>query len=436
MLARIFTGRTGIAPLITLRIVFGVLMCASLLRFTLKGWITELYVKPGFHFPYWGFEWVKPFAGTGMHAVFALMIGCTVLIALGALYRVATVLFFLLFTYVELIDVTTYLNHYYFISLVALLLCFVPAHRAFSLDVRFGRVRPVVEVPSAWLRMVQLQMALVYFFAGIAKINGDWLLEAMPLRIWLHARSDLPVIGGLLQRSGVAFAASWAAMLFDTLIAFFLFPRRTAVAAYAVVVVFHALTALLFPGIGMFPFIMMAMALVFVPVPVHERLWTQLGWNKERPSAAALGIPAAARAALIAWFAVQFLVPFRYLLYPGRLFYNEEGYRFSWRVMLMEKAGAVFFTVKDPATGRTIPVDDARYLTELQRKQMCTQPDLILRFAHHLRDEFRDRIPDAEVHAEAYVSVNGHGSRPFIDPAVDLAREHDGFAEKKWVYDE
>ena len=33
---------------------------------------------------------------------------------------------------------------------------------------------------------------------------------------------------------------------------------------------------------------------------------------------------------------IQLAFPFRYLLYPGNIFWTEEGYRFSWRVMLME----------------------------------------------------------------------------------------------------
>jgi hypothetical protein len=37
------------------------------------------------------------------------------------------------------------------------------------------------------------------------------------------------------------------------------------------------------------------------------------------------------------FIAFQLLFPFRYLCYPNELFWTEEGFRFSWRVMLMEK---------------------------------------------------------------------------------------------------
>ena len=44
---------------------------------------------------------------------------------------------------------------------------------------------------------------------------------------------------------------------------------------------------------------------------------------------------------------MQILIPFRSLIYPGELFWTEEGYRFSWRVMLMEKAGYASFKIVD-----------------------------------------------------------------------------------------
>ena len=49
-------------------------------------------------------------------------------------YVYACILFFLSFTYIELIDKTTYLNHYYFISVVSFLMIFLPANIYFSID--------------------------------------------------------------------------------------------------------------------------------------------------------------------------------------------------------------------------------------------------------------------------------------------------------------
>ena len=142
----------------------------------------SLYVTPPFHFTYWGFEWVQPLGETGMHLLFFTLIVASLLIALGLFYRPAIVIFFLGFTYVELLDVTTYLNHYYFVSLVSLLLIFLPANRDYSLDARWGLVARRTQTPLWTLGILRFQMGLVYVFAGLAKLNADWLLRAEPLK--------------------------------------------------------------------------------------------------------------------------------------------------------------------------------------------------------------------------------------------------------------
>src|SRR5688500_13426879 len=95
----------SIAPLITFRIAFGLLMFFSTLRFCWRGWVDTVYVSPPFHFTYWGFEWVQPLGKPGMYLVFSIIALSALMIAAGFLYRLASVLFFICFTYVELIDV-------------------------------------------------------------------------------------------------------------------------------------------------------------------------------------------------------------------------------------------------------------------------------------------------------------------------------------------
>src|ERR1043165_2370195 len=82
-----------IAPLITFRIVFGLLMFASLVRFWWRGWIDTVYIKPAFHFTYMGFDWVHPFSASGMYILFAIIVLSTLLITVGLFYRVAAIVF-------------------------------------------------------------------------------------------------------------------------------------------------------------------------------------------------------------------------------------------------------------------------------------------------------------------------------------------------------
>ena len=134
------------------RILFGSMMLISLLRFYFKGWIEEFYIKPQFYFSYYGFEWIQNPGFPGIYILFGIMTVSCILIIIGLGYRFSITAFFLSFTYVELIDKSNYLNHYYFVSLVSFLMIFVPAHRAFSLDSRFNKNIRTETEPMAWYR--------------------------------------------------------------------------------------------------------------------------------------------------------------------------------------------------------------------------------------------------------------------------------------------
>ncbi len=434
---------TSPAPLSIFRIAFGLMMFASIVRFWSKGWIEELYIKPTFFFSFYGFAFVKPL-GVWTYGLFAVCGLSALLVAVGLFYRVAAIGLFLSFTYIELMDKSTYLNHYYFTSLVCLLLIFIPAHVYFSVDAYRRPALFADRIPAVYPNALKLLIAILYVYAGLAKINSDWLLHALPLRIWLPARNDTPIIGFLFNYPWVAYVFSWFGCIYDLSIPFLLWNRRTRPWAYAAVVVFHGLTALLFP-IGMFPYIMIVTALLFFD-------WTGVQRSKQpekAPQPPKGGAPQfqlapplgswgafskrLTRIAFTLFFLLQLILPFRYWLYPGELFWTEEGYRFSWRVMLMEKAGYAQFTVKDD-TGKRVVVNNTEFLTPLQEKMMSTQPDMLLQYAHHLCDQFAERgFRQPQVYVDSYVALNGRMGKPLVDPKTDLAKERDSLAPKTWI---
>jgi hypothetical protein len=416
----------SVAPLATFRVLFGLMMFAGTMRFWLNGWISDLYIKPRFYFSYMGFEWVHPLGSAGMYVLFTFMAAATLLVAAGLWYRISIIIFFLSFTYIELIDVTNYLNHYYFISLVAFLLIWLPAGRFFSVDTYLNPKLKVTSVPLWMVGIIRLQIGMVYFFAGLAKLNADWMLNAVPMKIWLPAKSHLPVIGQWMYTGWIAHMFSWFGAAYDLLIAFFLISNRTRSWAYIVVLGFHISTAIFFPSIGLFPYVMMVSSLVFFSSSAHQKLLQWLSRSKAYPFTINYKPrPLAYKfmgTLLGLYLLVQLIIPMRFLLYPGHLFWYEEGYRFSWRVMLMEKSGNTFFYVKEPSTGKTYEVNNSEFLTPLQDKMMSTQPDMILRYAHYLASVYQQRgIKKPVVYAEGYVALNGRRSRPFIDTAVNLA---------------
>ena len=431
------------SPLILFRIGFGILMCYSLIRFWLKGWIETLYVNPSFHFSYYGFEWVKPI-DEYTYLIFILCFISSFFVAIGYRYKLSIILFFLSFTYIEMMDKTTYLNHYYFISVLSFIMIFLPADKFFSVD-NIKRKNYYAKIPKWTIDSIKILISIVYIYAGLAKINSDWLLKAMPLKIWLPSKYDIPVIGDyLLQQEWVHYLMSWSGMIYDLSIPFLLFYKKTRAFAFILVIIFHLFTAVLFP-IGMFPYIMIIASLIFFDSIFHNKIIHLIKiiispikkYNIEKVEKIEKFKYANSKiitSVIIFFLIIQLIFPFRFVLYPGTLLWNEEGYRFSWRVMLMEKMGYTSFKIVDGISNKYFYVDNKDFLTPFQEKQMSFQPDFIIEYAHFLGNHFTlQGHKNIEVYADSFVALNGRRSKRFIDPKVNLMNEKRSLKHYSWI---
>ncbi|RTZ02267.1 HTTM domain-containing protein [Flavobacterium bomense] len=424
------------------RLAFGFMMVLSLIRFVSYGWIDKFYIQPQFHFTYYGFEWVKPL-GNYTYLLFLISGLAALFVAIGYKYKLSIITFFLSFTYIEFMDKTTYLNHYYFITVVSFILIFLPANAYFSIDAYRNPKIAHQKIPSWTIDILKLLLGIVYFYAGLAKLNSDWLFEAMPLKIWLPNNSNLPLIGSLLNENWVHYVFSWTGMIYDLSIPFLLLYKRTRLFAFVLVVVFHILTKILFP-IGVFPYIMIVSSLLFFDADFHKKCLKIISKlfnfsitvfeNGKEKIQNFNGIYKTKIAFLTCFLAFQLLFPFRYLLFPDELFWTEEGFRFSWRVMLMEKAGYTQFIVTDAKTKENIMINNSHFLTTFQEKQMSFQPDFILEYAHFLHDYYQKKgIQEPEVRVQSYVALNGRLSQKYINPIINLAKENETFKHKTWI---
>ena len=430
--------KTRAASLAAFRILFGVLMLISLIRFISKGWVYDFYIAPKFHFKYYGFSWVNTL-GEYTYILFVIAILACICIIIGFKYRVSIILFFLSFTYIELIDKTTYLNHYYFVSVLSFLLCFLPLHATFSLDA-YIKKKTYYYVPLWTVDCIKLFLGIVYFYAGLAKLNSDWLLRAQPIKIWLSTKTYFPIIGKFMNDTWFHYMMSWSGVLYDLTIPFLLLIKKTRPYAFVAVIVFHIFTRLLF-NIGMFPYIMICVTFIFFSDKIHEKFIKVISYilnlkTKIVSQSQDFKFKSNKVILIISLFmAIQLVLPFRYLAYPQELFWTEEGYRFSWRVMLIEKAGFTNFRIIDYSTNKSFIVSNDDFLTTFQKKQMQTQPDFIVEYAHYLGTHYRKELNSKNigVFAEGYISLNGRISKPFIDPKIDLLKVKDDFKHKSWI---
>lgn len=409
------------------RVAFGLLIVGSTIRFVSRGWVEEFYLAPANHLTYADAAWVRPLPPVAMYAHMAVLVVLGVSIAVGYRTRLAAGLFAIGFAYVELLDAALYLNHYWFVTLAAVTLAIAPSAS--------GRTVPAVTV---WA--LRAQLAAVYVFAGIAKLNPDWLLRGEPMGIWLAARTDRPLVGPLLDEQLVAHLFSWAGAVFDLTIVGWLLWRRSRPFAYAAVVCFHATTAMLFQ-IGVFPWVMIALTPIFFdpewPLVLRRRLFGRSADGGETDGGGTDGggtdggtdapthhrrrIGRTTSLALGALVIVNIVLPLRHYAADGNVRFNDDGYYLSWRVMLTERAGFLEFDVRDRSTGSSWTVRPELVLASWQAAQATRRPDLALTTAHLIDDYYEQRGQDVAVFANSWVSFNGHPRQRWIDPTVDLA---------------
>lgn len=410
------------------RILFGLLGLYGVIRFVAKGWVDTLYLQPEHHLTYEYFDWVRPWPATLMYVHLAVVGAAALAVAVGFHSRNAAALYLLGFGYLELLDGALYLNHYWWVTLAAAWLVVLPVHDTWAMSSR----NPRTMVPAVTVWILRAQLAVVYLFAGLAKLNADWLLHGDPLSIWLANRSAMPIVGTWLGVPSIGLAASWAGALFDCTIVAWLLWSRSRRFAYGAVVIFHGVTGLLFQ-IGLFPIVMIAGTLIFFSPDWPLRV-LRIPKTHAHPTEQVTSLGLSRLLALGIVAGLQVLVPLRHLAMAGDVRWTEEGYYLSWRVMLTEKTGSLRFDVTDAETGEVWRVRPESLLQDWQARQASIRSDLLLSTAHLIAQDFADRgHPGVEVRAQSFVSFNGRQRQRYVDPTVDLAALPRGSRTSEWL---
>ncbi|MGI8602422.1 MAG: HTTM domain-containing protein [Verrucomicrobiales bacterium] len=435
------------------RIAFGSVMLWEILRYFAGNRIGTYWVQPKFHFSYFGFDWVRPLPGAGLYWLCGVLALASLAVIAGFRYRWSAAILAVGFTYLFLIDQARYLNHGYLMCLLAWMSIMAPAHACCSIDaLRRAGVRGN-RVPAWWLWLLRFQVAVVYIYGGIAKLNTDWL-RGEPMRAWLHERRDWPVLGGFFELHLAPWFFCYSGLLFDLLIVPALLWKRTRLAAFMVAILFHLTNSYLF-NIGVFPWLAILLTALFFDPEWPRKIMRRTQSNDERAILSPVtvippeipsrhrdtrtpfdhGLSRRTFAALCIYSAVQILVPLRHFLYPGDVNWTEEGHRFSWHMMLRSKTvEAASFYVINPHSGYAWLVDPLDYLTGRQFQKMVGHPDMIQQFCAHVGRVMREGgHPDSEVRAVVSLSLNDHPPALLIDPNVNLAAVKRSLAPATWI---
>lgn len=437
--------------LVVFRVAFGLIMLWDIYRYWHAGWIKEFYIDPPFLFKYYGFEWIQPWPGDGMYTHFIVLGVAALFIAAGFLYRISIVVFFLGFSYVFLLDQARYLNHFYLVILFNFLFIFLPAHKSFSIDSIIWKNNKTDKAPLWNLWILRFQMEVLLIYAGIVKINSDWL-QLEPLRMWLGYRDDMPVVGWLYTQDWAIAIAAYGVIMLHIVGAPLLLWKRTRLTVFIIYACFHALNHFTF-SIGIFPWLTLFATLVFFephwPKQVKAAIYHFLKL-KDKPDVPDISPPIVSEnnyfsikpwntnlvlSFCFLWGLFQVLMPLRHLLYPGNVSWTEEGHRFAWQMKLRDKEGFADFQITSRETNQSWYVSPEPYLTRKQARKMPTQPDMILQFAYYLEKLWKEKynLKDVEIRVNNYVSLNGREPAPMVNPSIDLTTLERNLKKNDWI---
>lgn len=407
------------SPLIIFRIFFGILIACESLGAIATGWVRVNLVAPRFTFPFIDFNWLQPLPAGGMYIYFSVMGLLGICIAIGYRYRFSIILFTVLWTAVYLMQKTAYNNHYYLLVLLSLFMCFVPADKNYSLAVKRHPEQKSDAMYSYIKWFIVFQLLIVYVYASIAKMYGDWLDFGM-IRILMRPVAHYPLIGELLQQGWAHKIIGTTGILFDLLIIPALLWKPSRKAAFFLSIFFHLFNSIVFQ-IGIFPYLSLAFSVFFFEPETIRNIF----FKKKTPyTANKLQIPKYRNSILTVlaiYFVIQLLLPVRHHFINDDVLWTEEGHRLSWRMMLRSRAGKGEFKVVNNDTGEKTIIKPQEYLNNKQQRKVFAYPDFAWQFAGYLQKEFSQNGEDISVYLEkSRLSINGRPYAPFIDPKTDL----------------
>ena len=407
------------SSLLLFRLLTGILIAQELINGLFLGKFHE-YTSPVFNFSYLFFEWIRPWPYWGMVIHYAVTILAAFGVAFNFKYRLSSILLFMGYTSLFLMEQTEYINHAYLYCLISFWLMILPLNQRRS------------HFPAWMLYLILFHMGLAYFYGGIAKLNGDWM-AGRPMNLFLEHRKDY-FLSFIYQKNWAPLFFSYGGILFDLLIVPMMVIKRTRLLGFILSLVFHLSNVLMF-GLATFPWFSLLLTSLFfdpswprrIPVLSHH-LPTKEGTPQESKLNPIL------ITALSCYVVIHLLLPLRHWLYPGVTSWTEEGHMFSWRMMLRHKQGTLSYFVQNKTTLEIIPINPLEFITQRQFGDIIGKPDLMLQFSHFLRDHYqRSWGSEVSVFASSRVSLNGRPQKEMIKPGTDLAQEKRSILSYEWV---
>ncbi|XP_015278505.1 PREDICTED: vitamin K-dependent gamma-carboxylase [Gekko japonicus] len=448
---------TDPAALGVFRFLFGLLMALDIPQERGLSYLDHKYLDglQVCRFPL--FNFLEPLPLDWMYVVYVVMLLGALGIMLGCFYRLSCLLFLLPYWYIFFLDKTIWNNHSYLYGLIGFQLTFMNANRYWSIDGFWNPRKRNAHVPLWNYTMLRFQIFIVYFIAGIKKLDADWV-EGYSMgslaKHWLFSPFRLV----LSEEMTSLLVVHGGGLMLDLTAGFLLFFDASRPFALFFVSYFHCMNSQLF-SIGMFSYTMLATSPLFCypdwprrltaklpvflqkflpstdpPQPSQECVYREAGQQRLGRTTRKVGLRHKLGAIFTVLYVVeQFFLPYSHCITQGYNNWTNGLYGYSWDMMVHSRSHQhVKITYRDGLTG------DLGYLNPgvfTQSRRWKDHADMLKQYAtclSHLLQNYN--ISQPEIYFDIWVSINDRFQQRLFDPNVDIVRaEWSPFKKTPWL---
>jgi len=210
----------------------------------------------------------------------------------------------------------------------------------------------------------------------------------------------------LTNSTFVVYYLTYGGVVFDLLIGFLLFFRRTFKIAAILTILFHLTNTWIFNfgeggDIGIFPFLMIAANVLFADTEWLKKIGSKFSSAKPaikkikqqtiKQEVSLLYKRNIIYPLLIIFSLSQLLLPFRHLLVPGNVDWTGQQQWFAWRMKIhVKKVKTVKFTLRRFESDQPVEVPLGQTINTMQINMMAQHADMVYKFAQYLKKDPED----------------------------------------------
>ncbi|KAF3702100.1 Vitamin K-dependent gamma-carboxylase [Channa argus] len=456
---------TDPASLGIFRCLFGLLMAIDITQERGLSHLDYKYLDgaPVCRFPL--FNFLQPLPLDWMYLVYVVMFLGALGIMLGCCYRLSCLMFISTYWYIFFLDKTAWNNHSYLYGLIGFQLTLMDGNRYWSID---GLRRPSIRnahVPLWNYTVLRVQILIVYFIAGIKKLDADWV-EGYSMSYLAHHWLFDPFKVILPVEFVSLVVVHGGGLVLDLTAGYLLFFDITRPYAFFFVSYFHCMNSQLF-SIGMFPYTMLATSPLFcypdwprrffshfpeclrvaLPITKHniESSTSCVYPEVHTTSIERQGVPPVTKPSklrlrqklgaifTILYIIEQFFLPYSHFITQGYNNWTNGLYGYSWDMMVHSRSHQhVKITYKDGKTGEIGYLNPGVFT---QSRRWKDHGDMLKQYATCLSQLLpRYNISDPEIYFDIWVSINERFQQRIFDPRVDIVKaDWSPFRPNPWL---